>query len=204
MTRDARRAQVLAVAQELFAYGGYHHVSMDDIARDAQVSKPILYRHFASKLELYLAVVDARGSSLLAAVSSALAPTVLDPVCPADGRTAVRALVQAYVEFVESAGESSTLLFESDVTHDGAARARVEQAGVEAARGITRILVECTGIPVAASSLLAAALVAMAQSGATSRLRTDTGLTVSAVVDLVARLAWGGVAGLVSADHDLT
>ena len=204
MTRDARRAQVLAVAQELFACDGYHHVSMDDIARDARVSKPVLYRHFPSKLELYLAVVDARGSSLLTAVSGALAPTGLDPERPADGRTAVRALVQAYVEFVESAGESSTLLFESDVTHDGAARARVEQAGTEATRGITRILVECTGLPVPASSLLAAALVAMAQSGATSRLRTDTDLTAGTVVDLVTGLAGGGVAGLVRAAHDLT
>jgi len=202
MTRDARRAQVLAVAQDLFAYGGYHHVSMDDIARDAQVSKPILYRHFPSKLDLYLAVVDARGAGLLAAISSTLAPAGLDPAHPSDGRTAVRALVRAYVEFVENAGESATLLFESDVTHDGAARTRVERAGAEATRGITRILVECTAIPAPASSVLAAALVAMAQSGATSRLRTDTGLTVDTAVDLVARLAWDGVAGLAHADHD--
>ena len=200
MTRDERRAQVLAVARDLFSCDGYHHVSMDDIARDAQVSKPVLYRHFPSKLDLYLAVVDARSSSLLAAVSSALAPAGPDPVSPGDGRTAVCALVRAYVEFVETAGESATLLFESDVTHDGAARARVDQAGAEATRGITRVLVECTGIPAPSSSLLAAALVAMAQSGATSRLRTDTGLTVDNAVDLVTRLAWGGVAGLVGDD----
>ena len=62
MPRDARRAQVLRIAQGLFATEGYHHVSMDDIADHAEVSKPVLYRHFPSKLELYLAVVDQRGA----------------------------------------------------------------------------------------------------------------------------------------------
>jgi len=202
MPRDARRAQVLAVAQELFASEGFHRVSMDHIADRAEVSKPVLYRHFPSKLDLYLAVVDARGSELLAAVEVALAPVEHGPVRPGDGREVVHALVRAYVEFVEGAGESSSLLFESDVTHDAAVRARVEQAGAEAARGIARVLAEFTALPAPATSLLAATLIGMAQSGATSRLRTETGLTVDEAADLVARLAWGGVAGLIRADYD--
>lgn len=202
MPRDARRAQVLAVAQGLFASEGYHHVSMDDIAGRAQVSKPLLYRHFPSKLDLYLAVVDARGSQLLAAVEAALAPVEHGPVRPGDGRAVVHALVRAYVEFVEGAGESASLIFESDVTRDAGVRARVEQAGAEAVRGIARVLAEFTGLPAPQTSLLAATLVGMAQSGATSRMRTETGLSVDDAADLVARLAWGGVAGLVRADYD--
>lgn len=202
MPRDARRAQVLAIAQDLFASEGFHHVSMDDIADRAQVSKPVLYRHFPSKLDLYLAVVDARGSELLAAVEVALAPVEHGSVRPGDGRTVVHALVRAYFEFVEGAGESSALLFESDVTHDASVRARVELAGAEAARGIARVLTDFTGLPAPQTSLLAATLIGMAQGGATSRLRTDTGLTVDEAADLVARLAWGGVAGLVRSDYD--
>ncbi|HEY8719013.1 TetR/AcrR family transcriptional regulator [Pengzhenrongella sp.] len=202
MPRAARREQVLAIAQDLFASEGFHHVSMDDIADRAEVSKPVLYRHFPSKLDLYLAVVDARGAGLLAAVEIALAPVAHGPVHSGEGRKVVRALVAAYFEFVEAAGESSSLLFESDVTHDDAVRARVEQAGAEAARGIARVLVEFTGLPSPQTTLLAAALVGMAQSGATSRLRTETGLTVDDAADLVARLAWGGVAGLVHPDPE--
>lgn len=202
MPRDARRAQVLAVAQGLFASEGYHHVSMDDIAGHAQVSKPLLYRHFPSKLDLYLAVVDARGSELLAAVEAALAPVEHGPVRPGDGRAVVHALVRAYVEFVEGAGGSASLIFESDVTRDAGVRARVERAGAEAVRGIARVLAEFTGLPAPQTSLLAGTLVGMAQSGATSRMRTETGLSVDDAADLVARLAWGGVAGLVRADYD--
>ncbi|WP_407341532.1 TetR/AcrR family transcriptional regulator [Pengzhenrongella phosphoraccumulans] len=202
MPRDARRAQVLAVAQELFATEGYHHVSMDDIADHAEVSKPVLYRHFPSKLDLYLAVVDERGSSLLAAVEAALAPIEHGPVLRGDGRAVVHAIVRAYFAFVEGAGESASLLFESDVTHDAAVRVRVDAAGAEAARGITRVLVEFSGLPAPHAALLATALVGLAQSGATGRMRTETGLSMDEASDLVARLAWGGVAGLIRADYD--
>src|SRR5690606_13918683 len=64
MTRDAQREQVLQIAQELFATQGYHHVSMDDIADQALVSKPVLYRHFPSKLDLYLARSEEHTSEL--------------------------------------------------------------------------------------------------------------------------------------------
>jgi AcrR family transcriptional regulator len=200
MGRDARRAQVLLVARELFAGEGYHHVSMDDIAVRAAVSKPVLYRHFPSKLDLYLVVVEERGAELLRAVDAALAPVETGPVHRGDGRRVVQALVRAYFEFVEVAGESFSLLFESDVTRDAAVRARVEQAGLEAARGIARVLGDFTGLPPQHTDLLAATLVGMARAGATTRFRTAGGLDVEEAVDLVARLAWHGVAGLIRPD----
>src|SRR6478736_3309729 len=89
MARDERRAQVLHIAQELFSSEGFHHVSMDDIAERALVSKPVLYRHFPSKLDLYLAVVDQRGADLLAAVDEAVEPIEDGPVAPGDGRAVV-------------------------------------------------------------------------------------------------------------------
>ena len=200
MGRDARRAQVLLVAQELFAGEGFHHVSMDDIALRAAVSKPVLYRHFPSKLDLYLVVVEERGAELLRAVDRALEPVVAGPVRRGDGRGVVHALVRAYFEFVEAAGESFSLLFESDLTHDAAVRARVEQAGDQAARGIARVLADFTGLPPQHTALLAATLIGMAQAGATSRFRAEAGLDVDDAVDLVAGLAWHGVAGLIRPD----
>lgn len=194
MGRDARRAQVLAVAQELFAREGFHHVSMDDIADRAEVSKPVLYRHFPSKLDLYLAVIDHRGQALVTAVDDAL--SAVDRGEPGNGRAVVRGIVQAYVEFVEHAGDSFSLLFESDVTRDSDVRSRVEQASADAARAICRALRELAGLPPQHAELLSTALVGMARVAATSRYRTqDVG--VEETVDLVTQLAWRGVAGLV-------
>ena len=79
-------------------------------------------------------------------------------------------------------------------------RARVEQAGARAARGIAGVLGEFTGLPPERTSLLAATLIGMAQAGATSRFRAEPGLDVDDAVDLVARLAWHGVAGLIRPD----
>ncbi len=145
MSRDDRREQVLALAETLFARDGFHHVSMDDIAERAEVSKPVLYRHFPSKLDLYLSVVDRRGQALAEAVDAELSRADAD--AGRTGQETVRAIVEAFVGFVEQAGETSSLLFESDVTRDGAVRERVEQSTHQAAEAICRGLSELTGLP---------------------------------------------------------
>ena len=54
-----RRETILRAAQRLFAEKGYHGVSIDEIAREVDVSPAILYRHFKSKQVLYDAVLQA-------------------------------------------------------------------------------------------------------------------------------------------------
>lgn len=203
MPRALRRAQVLAIAQELFTSQGFHHVSMDDIADRAEVSKPVLYRHFPSKLDLYLTVVDARGDELLSAVDAAVAMHPPGEVRPHDARAVVTGVVRAYLDFVDGAGESSALLFESDVRHDLEVRARVERATEAVTRRLRTVLADVAGVPDEQAALLAPSLAAMAQSAATRRLRADgtapaggsTGARQTAA--LVARLAWGGIADFV-------
>ena len=198
MTREARRAQIMAVARDLFAREGYHHVAMDDIADRAKISKPVLYRHFASKLDLYLAVVDQRGEALVATIMQALA-SVEDGAT--DGRSMVRAIVASYVQFVEEAGDSFSLLFESDVTRDSDVRQRVERASAQAAEAICTGLHELAGLPPAHADLLAAALVGMARVAATSRYRSagpdSDRVDAEEAIDLITQVAWRGVASLV-------
>ena len=64
MSRDERRAQLLAAAQEAFVAKGYHSASMDEIARMARVSKPVLYQHFPSKRDLFIELLDLNLSTL--------------------------------------------------------------------------------------------------------------------------------------------
>jgi AcrR family transcriptional regulator len=200
MSRDDRRAQVLSVAQDLFSTKGYHHVSMNDIADRAEVSKPVLYRHFPSKLDLYLAVVDRRAAELLHAIDTAVERVETGPVQPGQGREVVAAIVRAYVDFVEGAGESAVLLFETDVTKDARVRASIEHAATAAAVRIGAVLVDVTGLPPESASMLATALSSMAQSAATHRFRASGGPTPAITTDLVTQLAWAGVAGLLRSD----
>lgn len=198
MPRDERRNQVLEVALDLFSRDGFHHVSMDDIAERAEVSKPVLYRHFPSKLDLYLAVVDHRGEALVAAVDEALAGIGTRPL--ASGKVVVQeiteALVRGYVRFVAESGDSFALLFESDVTHDDAVRGRVEHASRQVALTLRRGLREATGLSEDEADLVATVLLSMATATATSTYRSDA-VPVESAIDLISRLVWGGVSGLV-------
>lgn len=53
-----RRARVLDCACRVFSQGSYHGTTTAEIARAAGVTEPILYRHFDSKRDLYLACLD--------------------------------------------------------------------------------------------------------------------------------------------------
>jgi AcrR family transcriptional regulator len=53
-----RRRHLIETAIRVFSDGSYRGTTTAEIARAAGVSEPILYRHFASKRELYLAALD--------------------------------------------------------------------------------------------------------------------------------------------------
>ena len=58
MAAADRRLHLIETAIRLFTEGSYHGTTTAEIARAAGVSEPILYRHFASKRELYLAGLE--------------------------------------------------------------------------------------------------------------------------------------------------
>jgi AcrR family transcriptional regulator len=59
LSAEERRAAVLECACQIFAKGSYRGTTTADIARAAGVTEPILYRHFASKRDLYLSCLAA-------------------------------------------------------------------------------------------------------------------------------------------------
>jgi TetR/AcrR family transcriptional regulator len=58
LTAEERRAAVLDCACGIFTKGSYRGTTTAEIARQAGVTEPILYRHFASKRDLYLACLE--------------------------------------------------------------------------------------------------------------------------------------------------
>lgn len=80
MTRHAarlpaaeRRRAIVAAALHVFSSGSYSGATTAEIARAAGVSEPILYRHFASKKELYFACLDEAWQRLESLFDSAIA-----------------------------------------------------------------------------------------------------------------------------------
>jgi AcrR family transcriptional regulator len=58
MTGTQRRAQLLDIGRRLFAERGLDGTSIEEIAAQADVSKPVVYEHFGGKEGLYAVVVD--------------------------------------------------------------------------------------------------------------------------------------------------
>ncbi|EGD42904.1 transcriptional regulator, TetR family [Nocardioidaceae bacterium Broad-1] len=90
--REARRAELVAAAIRAVDSAGAE-VSIADIAAEAGVSKPVLYRYFADKAELHAAVGMWAARQILDAVVEAV-------LAPAPTRQRVEAGVAAYVETI--------------------------------------------------------------------------------------------------------
>src|ERR1044072_1904504 len=67
LTPESRRAVILAAARTVFAEAGYDRASMRAVAKAAGITTPVLYDHFASKADLYAALVEAEADALIAA-----------------------------------------------------------------------------------------------------------------------------------------
>ena len=57
------RARILKAAKEIFFRDGFADTNLDEVASRAEVGKGTLYRHFESKVELYVAVLAVGGAA---------------------------------------------------------------------------------------------------------------------------------------------
>jgi AcrR family transcriptional regulator len=194
LPRDERRAQLLSAALEVFTAAGYHAAAMDEIADHASVSKPVLYQHFPSKLELYLAVLDLHIDSLVFTIQKAIASTP-------ENANRVIATVEAYFNFIDSEGEAFRLLFESDMNVEPAVRERLTRMTYDCAAAVSAVISLDTGLPEEAAMLLGVGLIGSAQVTARHWLDRDSKLTREQATDLVSNLIWRGISGFPRTDE---
>lgn len=94
-TRDpARKQRILTAAADLMAQNGFHAVSMEDIGDAVGITASAIYRHYASKTAVLVAMFDRVIDGLLAE-GEQLAE---DP--EADPRQALLRLIDAQIDFV--------------------------------------------------------------------------------------------------------
>jgi AcrR family transcriptional regulator len=102
--RSVREPLILRVAGKAFATDGYERASMDRIADQAGVSKPMLYAYFGSKEGLYVAYIERTGRELVDRLV-----TGDQPEAPHTVR--LRALIAEFLAFVEEHRDGWTVLF---------------------------------------------------------------------------------------------
>jgi AcrR family transcriptional regulator len=73
MSASARRAQLIEVGRTVFAQRGYDGATLEEIADQAKVSRPVLYEHFGGKEGLYAVIVDREMEYLVRRIAEAIA-----------------------------------------------------------------------------------------------------------------------------------
>jgi AcrR family transcriptional regulator len=112
MSRGERVEQTLEVAHRLFAERGYAEVTMDEIAAEVGVTKPLLYNYFGNKERLYIACMEQAGDSLIRTVGESIAETD----SPGD---ALGAGVRAFFGFLDSDRAAWAVLFDETLPTGG-------------------------------------------------------------------------------------
>jgi len=72
LPRAEREAQILDAAHRQFAARGYGAVTMEGVAAEVGVTKPLLYAYFGNKERLYLACLERAGEAVVASVAGAI------------------------------------------------------------------------------------------------------------------------------------
>jgi AcrR family transcriptional regulator len=168
---------------------------MDAVARRAGVTKPILYDHFPSKRNLYLALIDADLEVLRGTVSGALS-------APTGNRERIRASFQAYFDFVDEHEPGFRLLMQETVGADRELRRRVGRVRSSILAEVAELIVrESDGrLDPAHAETVALALVGMVETASQQRAPGADAGARSEAVDTLVRFAWRGITGLTEAD----
>jgi AcrR family transcriptional regulator len=82
-----RRQAILEASMRVFSQGSYAGATTAEIAREAGVTEPVLYRHFASKRDLYFACLDEAWTRLKEAFAAVIAEVGPERAPLAIGRT---------------------------------------------------------------------------------------------------------------------
>jgi hypothetical protein len=186
MPRDERRGQLLETASDLFVDRGYHAAGMDEIADRAGVSKPVLYQHFSSKLDLYLAVLHQHVDILVSGVRQALRTTT-------DNRQRLRAAVQAFFDFIEHDSQGYRLIFENDFSNEPQVAAQVKVATEACTDAVFDLISSDSGLDPHRARMIAVGLVGVSVDCARYWLDADRPITKDDAVEGTVQFAWGGL-----------
>ena len=93
--KEQRRSSILTAAQRLFYARGYDNVSMDEIAKEAELSKGALYFYFKKKDSLFFAIVAGKYAEFVQLLIDRLKDLTT-------GGEKLRTIVQCYVDFARA------------------------------------------------------------------------------------------------------
>lgn len=107
LTAAERRPLIEEAATRLFAERGFAATTVEDIVQEAGVTKPMLYRHFESKQELCVAILERSREELIAAPLARFDPAAKSR------RAQLASMLDAWLGYIEQHRAAARLLFTS-------------------------------------------------------------------------------------------
>jgi AcrR family transcriptional regulator len=112
--------QALLAAHGLFAERGFAAVTMDEVAAEVGVTKPLLYNYFGNKEQLYIACMKRSGDALVTMILE----TVGDAGSPSE---ALNDGLRAFFAFLDADRAAWAVLFDETLPHSGELADRVAE-----------------------------------------------------------------------------
>jgi AcrR family transcriptional regulator len=195
---DLRRAHILAIAFGLFAERAFADVSMDEIARRAGVSKPVVYGLVGDKEHVFRSCVELATLALGQRVQEAMRAETDPEAC-------LRAGARAFFEFVAESGPGWDRLVSQQ---GGPVSVELEAARRRQAEVVGELLGElfereraAAGASLTAADRLQIEAIAASMNGACERLaawwRRNPALDLEELVELATRLVVPGVISVI-------
>ena len=187
LPRAVREQQMLDAAVQMFSVNGYHETSMDVIAAEAQISKPMLYLYYGSKEELFGACLSRELSRFIEAVRE-------DIDLKQSPHDLLRSTILSVLHYID-ANRASWIVLYTQATSSQAFAHTVRDAREKVVELVGRLLQSGTRNPEPDTDfdMIAVALVGAGEAVAN---RVSTGdAEVNDAAELMINLFWRGLKG---------
>ena len=185
LPRAVREQQMLDAAVRMFSHNGYHETSMDAIAAEAEISKPMLYLYYGSKEELFAACLNRELARFVEVVRG-------DVNFDQGPKEMLRNTILAFLNYIDANRESWIVLY-TQATSSQTFAHTVREGRDRITELVAALLREGTRNPDPDTDfdLMAVALVGAGEAVAT---RVSTGdAEVDEAADLMINLFWRGL-----------
>jgi AcrR family transcriptional regulator len=195
LPRAVREQQMLDAAVQMFSRNGYHETSMDAIAAEADISKPMLYLYYGSKEELFDACLNRELSRFIEAVRA-------DIDLKQSPKDLLTTTIRTFMRYID-ANRASWIVLYQQATSSQMYSHTVRQGRERVIDLVARLLSTGTRHPEPGTDfhMMAVALVGAGEAVAT---RVSTGeADVDDAAELLINLTWRGLRGR-PVDEDAT
>lgn len=193
--RRSRRAELTDAAIAAIREHGAS-VGMDDVAAAARTSKTAVYRHFADRTQLYVAVCERVAEVLLGQVRTAM-DSATGP------RTKTAAAIAAYLRLIEHDPEVYRFVVHRPLVEADLVADLVSLIGDQVADVIAEQL-RSVGADPAPAVPWGHGVVGMVRSAADNWIARPAGMSREQLADHLTALAWAGLSGVVARTEEDT